>query len=200
MWHDLTEAEADVLAAIADGDRNAFAQLFYRYHQELGEYVYRLTKSKIISEEVVQDAFMKVWVHRSQLPGIRSFRAYLFTITRNHAFNTLRDETRKAFFNEELSPDLFKVEDPGNTLSETEEMYGIVEKAVAQLPRQQQKVWRMNKEEGLPYQQIADELQLSRETVKRHITLAMASVLRYVKVHRNTFLLLCVKLSAILIN
>ncbi len=196
MWRNLTEAEADTLIAVADGDRNAFARLFYRYHQELGEYVYRLTKSKIISEEIVQDAFMKVWINRAALPGVRSFRAYLFTITRNHAFNTLRDESRKALLNEELSEDLVTVEDPDNTISEAEELYGIVEKAVAQLPRQQQKVWRMNKEEGLPYQQIADKLQLSRETVKRHITLAMASVLRYVKVHRNTFLLLGLKLSA----
>ncbi len=195
MWRNLTEAEADTLIAIADGDRNAFARLFYRYHQELGEYVYRLTKSKIISEEIVQDAFMKVWVNRAMLPGIRSFRAYLFTITRNHAFNTLRDETKKAFLNEELSKDLFMIEDPEDTISEAEDLYGIVEKAVAQLPRQQQKVWRMNKEEGLPYQQIADKLQLSRETVKRHITLAMASVLRYVKVHRNTFLILGLKFS-----
>ncbi len=193
MWRNLIEAEADVLLAIADGDRNAFARLFYRYHQELGEYVYRLTKSKTISEEIVQDAFMKVWTNRATLPGIRSIRAYLFIITRNHTFNILRDETRKAFLNEELSQDLFIAEEPDNTFSETEELYGIVEKAVAQLPRQQQKVWRMNKEEGLPYQQIADRLQLSRETVKRHISLAMASVSRYVKVHRNTFLLLCLK-------
>ncbi|ODS82650.1 MAG: hypothetical protein ABS46_08365 [Cytophagaceae bacterium SCN 52-12] len=194
MWRNLTEAEADTLIAVADGDRNAFARLFYRYHQELGEYVYRLTKSRTISEEIVQDAFMKVWVNRSVLPGIRSFRAYLFTITRNHAFNTLRDESRKAFLSEELSQDLFLVEDTDHT-AEDEELYGIVEKAVARLPRQQQKVWRMNKEEGLPYQQIADKLQLSRETVKRHIALAMASVLRYVKVHRNTFLLLGLKFS-----
>jgi len=195
MWRNLTEAEADTLIAVADGDRNAFARLFYRYHQELGEYVYRLTKSRTISEEIVQDAFMKVWVNRSVLPGIRSFRAYLFTITRNHAFNTLRDESRKALLNEELSQNLFMVEDTDPTVSEDEELYGIVEKAVARLPRQQQKVWRMNKEEGLPYQQIADKLQLSRETVKRHIALAMASVLRYVKVHRNTFLLLGLKFS-----
>jgi len=192
MWHKVTEADTETLIAIANGDRKAFARLFHVFHQELGEFVYRITKSKAISEEIVQDAFMKIWLHRNELPEIRSFRSYLFTITRNHTFNTLRDEMKKSFLSEALPADLFLADDAAETYSKKEELFGILEKAVAQLPPQQQKVWRMNKEEGLPYQQIAEKLKLSPETVKRHISLAMASVLRYVKVHGSWLIFLLI--------
>lgn len=190
MWYSSAEAEAETLSAVANGDRKAFARLFHIFHQELGEYVYRLTKSRTISEEIVQDAFVKIWLNRHDLPRIKSFRAYLFTITRNHTYNTLRDETKKAFLLEELPADFFLTDDPADAGFEKEELYGIVEKAVAQLPPQQQKVWRMSKEEGLAYHQIAEKLRLSPQTVKRHISLAMASVSRYVKINGEKLLFL----------
>jgi len=204
MWRNATDANNKLLNAVASGDKGAFTKLFYMFHQELGEFILKLTKSKPIAEEVVQEVFIKVWTHREALSGVKSFRAYLFTVARNHAFNVLRDETRKTFLIEDLftvarnhafnvlrdeTRKTFLIEDferyplvdTDDTAVEKEALYAIVEKAVALLPPQQQKVWKLNKEEGLPYQKIAEQLKLSPLTVKRHISLAMASIIRYVR-------------------
>lgn len=179
MWRNATDANNKLLNAVASGDKGAFTKLFYMFHQELGEFILKLTKSKPIAEEVVQEVFIKVWTHREALSGVKSFRAYLFTVARNHAFNVLRDETRKTFLIEDL--ERYPLVDTDDTAVEKEALYAIVEKAVALLPPQQQKVWKLNKEEGLPYQKIAEQLKLSPLTVKRHISLAMASIIRYVR-------------------
>lgn len=179
MWRNATDANNKLLNAVASGDKGAFTKLFYMFHQELGEFILKLTKSKPIAEEVVQEVFIKVWTHREALSGVKSFRAYLFTVARNHAFNVLRDETRKTFLIEDF--ERYPLVDTDDTAVEKEALYAIVEKAVALLPPQQQKVWKLNKEEGLPYQKIAEQLKLSPRTVKRHISLAMASIIRYVR-------------------
>lgn len=179
MWRNATDANNKLLNAVASGDKGAFTELFYMFHQELGEFILKLTKSKPIAEEVVQEVFIKVWTHREALSGVKSFRAYLFTVARNHAFNVLRDETRKTFLIEDF--ERYPLVDTDDTAVEKEALYAIVEKAVALLPPQQQKVWKLNKEEGLPYQKIAEQLKLSPLTVKRHISLAMASIIRYVR-------------------
>lgn len=179
MWRNATNANNKLLNAVASGDKGAFTKLFYMFHQELGEFILKLTKSKPIAEEVVQEVFIKVWTHREALSGVKSFRAYLFTVARNHAFNVLRDETRKTFLIEDF--ERYPLVDTDDTAVEKEALYAIVEKAVALLPPQQQKVWKLNKEEGLPYQKIAEQLKLSPLTVKRHISLAMASIIRYVR-------------------
>jgi RNA polymerase sigma-70 factor (family 1) len=189
MLRNPTENELELLDAVAKGDRKAFARLFYLFHQELGEFVFKLTKSRSLSEEIVQDAFMKIWTRREDLAQVRSFRAYLFTITRNHTFNTLRDETKRYFLSGDLPLDLIlPAEEVTEGYVEKEALYGIVEQAVAKLPPQQQRVWKMNKEEGLSYLRIAEKLALSPQTVKRHISLAMASVLKYVKLHGDKYL------------
>lgn len=198
MPRNFNEVETELLRAVANGDKQAFSQLFYAFHHELGAFVYRLTKSRSLSEEIVQDAFLKIWVSRHELIQVKSFRAYLFTITRNHAFNTLRNETRKTFLNDEILSDMLIAEESTDFYADKEERYAIVEKAVAQLPPQQQKVWRMSKEEGLPHRQIAERLQLSPETVKRHISLAMAAVLRYVKIQGRSSLIVTYLLDRIL--
>src|ERR1700753_617151 len=83
--------EKQLLLRIAAGDAAAFSALFYTYHQTLAAYILRLTKSPIIAEEIVQDTFIKLWEKRSQLATVDNFHAYLFTISRNHTFNCMRD-------------------------------------------------------------------------------------------------------------
>lgn len=182
MQRKLTEPETELLIAVANGDRAAFATLFYAFHQELGHFILRLTKSKIISEEIVQETFLKVWLNREDLLNIKNFRAYLFTISRNQALNALRDQTKRSFLRGEELSELPLADDQDEINYEKEELFEIVEKAVSQLPPQQQKVWRLSKEEGLSYQKIAERLELSPQTVKRHVSLAMATVMRMVKV------------------
>jgi RNA polymerase sigma-70 factor (family 1) len=174
--------EKELLLRTATGDQSAFTTLFYLYHQELGEYVLRLTKSLSLAEEVVQDTFIKLWMKREQLPEVHDFRSYLFTISRNHTFNCLRGLARKAVQQRTWISETIK---QGGSREEPdrEYYYTLIEQAVGHLSPQQQKIYLLSRRDGLKYEEIAEQLHLSRHTVKRHMSLALQTIMSYVRAH-----------------
>jgi RNA polymerase sigma-70 factor (ECF subfamily) len=72
------------------GDESSFRALFHRYQEDLYCYTRSLVKIEAQAEEIVQDVFLKVWLNRHTLDTKLSFKAFIFTITRNLAFNFLK--------------------------------------------------------------------------------------------------------------
>ena len=74
--------ERELLAKVARGDQRAFNELFEAYYSTLGEYVLKTTKSISLTEEIVQDAFIKIWMKRETLTQISNFKNYLIVTCR----------------------------------------------------------------------------------------------------------------------
>ncbi len=182
-------AERVTLEHVSKGDEMAFEELFNAYHQELGGYVLRLTKSLSLTEEIVQDVFFKIWTNREQLNQINNFRSYLFIVSRNHAYNVMRQQLRKEVLHqtwvEQHLHDLTSDAEP-----DKEKFYTLIDEAVLLLPPQQQKAWILSRREGLKHKEIASKLVLSQETVKRHISMAIGTITRYVKANVDKVLIL----------
>ena len=182
-----SDKEKELLCRIAEGDEAAFGQLFHAYHQRLGAYIYRLTESLPAAQEIVQDVFVKIWMKRGLLPEIQCFDAYLFKAARNHVFNYLRkiarERTQQAMLEASLPAD-----SPAEAFGEEAEESWLVllDEAIAHLPSQQQKVYLLHRQEGLSHAEIASRLQLSVETVKKHMSLALRSIRGYLSVGRLT--------------
>ncbi|MBS1663723.1 MAG: RNA polymerase sigma-70 factor [Bacteroidetes bacterium] len=182
--------ETELVARVAAGDEQAFAQLFYAWHQRLADYVYLLTRSMPLTEEIVQDSFTKIWLHRRQLTGVNNFQSYLFTISRNHTFNCLRSIAREAAKRQKWTQHAINEmdEEAGDISADPQRLQEMVDAAVSQLPPQQQKVWLLSRQKGLSHEEIGREMQLSRETVKRHISLALRSIREYVRANAGHIL------------
>lgn len=179
--------EKELLLQVAQGNEFAFRQLFSVYHQRLGVHILRITHSAELAEEVVQDVFIKIWMTRETLTGVDNFKAYLFVISKNHALNCLRKIAREQM-------QLKKLEEtrivPFNAEGqETDHYYNLIDEAIDQLPPQQQKVYLMSRHNRLKYHEIADELELSRETVKKYLQIATSSIKDYVHEHMEAIAL-----------
>ncbi len=183
--------EKELLAQVAGGDENAFGQLFHTYHQELADYIFYLTRSQPLMEEIVQDSFTKIWVHRERLLTVTNFRSYLFTISRNHTFNSLRSLAREVIQKNQWALQYHREMENSADMEEGDRQlyYKLIEDAVEQLPPQQQKAYLLSRQKGLRHEEIASQLQLSRETVKRHISLALRAISSYVRAHAEKALL-----------
>lgn len=179
--------EKTLLKQVSEGSETAFSQLFHSFHHQLGDYIFYLTKSLPLAEEIVQDVFMKIWEKREQLETVNNFGAYLFTISKNQAFNVLRQQAREAVKLQKLASHVTSEQEVLEP--DMEKYFILIDTAVSQLPAQQQKVWLLSRQEGLKHEEIATRLSLSRETVKRHISLALTSIRRYVKLHVYMLLL-----------
>lgn len=173
------EKEADLLIKVANGDEKAFEQLFYAYYDQLGAFVYQLTSSSTLAEEVVQEAFIEVWLRRESLTEVRSFKGFIFILTKHRMLNALRkiasEKLRDYAWQESFEPyqQAEFTEDP------VDRYKSILEEAIQKLPPQQQKVFKLSKIERLKQEEIAHLLNLSPETVKKHMKLALKSLRNY---------------------
>lgn len=183
--------ENELLLKTAAGDERGFAGLFYAYHNQLAEFVLMLTQSPEMTEEIIQDVFVKIWQIKTDLPQIQNFTGYLFILTRNYTLNSVRKLTsvRKNQENYGLHIDragLEIEEEPVNNILYID----LVERAVAQLPPQQQKAYILSKRDRLKHAEIADQMNLSKESVKKYIQWASQSIAKFITSHKEIFGLL----------
>lgn len=181
-----------LLLETAEGNEKAFRCLFDHYWRKIYSVAFVLTKSSILSEEIVQDVFLKIWLKREQLPSIQKFDSFLFTIARNHIYNMLRNKTTELPFIEQLEQCF--VETSGLPeqelfLKETKQM---IMKAVEQLPPQQRTVFELSRNDGLDHAKIAERLAISKLTVKSHMTKALQSIRTYLQGHQDGLLLVLI--------
>lgn len=169
--------EANILALVANGDQRAFNELFDAYYKQLGEYVYKLTESIEVTEEIVQDVFIKIWLKREILVELDNFSYYLFILSKNQTLNHLRkkanDKVRQLEWLKQFEEEVYTLD----TDSIIEEYRVLIDNAIEKLPPQQKKVYKLSREERLKYEEIAKILNISPETVKKHVKLA----LRFIK-------------------
>lgn len=171
--------EHNLLQRIAESDESAFKELFLAYHQQLGVFVNSLLNNRESTAEVIQDIFVKLWTQRMTLPNLSDFTAYLFIITRNYTLNKTRQE-----LNEKRKLDSYRHEQYFQLGAHHDEFeirkHRLVEKAVHELPPQQQKVFSL-RQQGLKNGEIAERLKISTGSVAKYQQLALKYITDYVK-------------------
>jgi RNA polymerase sigma-70 factor (family 1) len=170
--------DTGILLAIAQDDERAFNSLFVEYHQQLGHFVFSVTRSKELTEEIIQDVFVKLWENRQQLPAVKNFAAYLFIITRNHTLNAIRKQAqakeKQAAIAEHYEGSTEKEPAPEDNL------YALLDSAVDQLPLQQKKVYLL-RQQGLKNADVAYRLDLSVNSVKKYQQWATQTIVKLIK-------------------
>lgn len=165
----------ELLVLIAEGDEAAFHELVNRYADLLHTFIYRITEDRQLTQELVQDTFVKIWLSRETLIAVQNFRAYLFTVSKNFAIKAAQKALKERMRFEDWKKTWHDDE------TDSEWKFALIDEAIARLPPQQYKVWIMSRRQGKKYTEIADELGLSRESVKKYLQYANASILDYVK-------------------
>lgn len=168
--------ESEILRLVSEGNELAFREIFDHYSSRLYNYTFRITDDEELSEEIVMDAFLKVWCNSQVLGEIINFDSYLYTLVRNRAFNAIKRRAHEALIISKLS---FNNSEYQNITEETviyNEYQHILNTAVENLPPQQKSVYILSREKGLKYDEIAEHLDISKNTVKAHLKKAVSSL------------------------
>jgi len=173
--------EKELLRKISQGDTQAFSLFFHTYNARLFPFVLKITKSTAIAEEIVQETFLRAWVHRQKLEQLNEPAAWLFRIASNLALTHLRDAANEAIKHAGFSNSTGGVVNEVSDQLDLKEMSHLVEQAINLLPAKRQIVFRLSKQEGLTYQQIADQLNISTNTVKEHLVQAVKFIREHVR-------------------
>ncbi len=171
--------EKELLSLIAKGDKTAFTTLFENYAGNIYTIAVKFTGSSHLAEETVQEVFLKIWLKREQLEGIRDFKAYLFIVARNYLYRTMRENALKYKKKMSLAATVPLANNNVDARVLGKECDGLLQRAIEQLPGQQKKVYYLVKEIGLKRDDAAQLLHIQPETIKYHLSEAMKNLRTY---------------------
>lgn len=176
MTSSLPFNEKTLLTQVAEGDEKAFRILFDRYWDNIYGVAFAFTKSTMIAEEMAQDIFLKIWLKRHLLNSIQKFDAYLYKVAKNHIYNELRKKIKEEPFTDHIINYFREIGDSPEQQMIFKESKHLVNLAIEKLPHQQQLIYRLSREQGMSQEDIADKLQISKNTVKSHMNKALQSI------------------------
>lgn len=198
MPFDIIHNEKELLGQIAQGDRDAFSDLYKYYFSYVQRYIALFEPSGDSLDELTQDVFVRIWEKRSKLAGVNSFKNYLFLVTRNVVFNYIR-ALKVLKVNRQLgvSGSVEEVSAGNDPESELlfKQYYHIALEAMDKLPEGRRKILKMSIDQCLSLDEIATELNISRAGVKKQLYAATAFVRQYLEEHGKMSFLLFVFIS-----
>jgi RNA polymerase sigma-70 factor (family 1) len=176
--------DKDLFNRIAKGDEAAFTQIFYNYTTKLAPFVMSLLHSNVWTEEIVQDVFLNLWQHREHLEQVDNPQAYIYQIAYNRTLDYIKKNERQiklqyALAHSQAAADT-NFTDLDLNFRATDQ---LVKEAVSQMPAQRRVIYQLAREQGLSQQEIADQLSISRHTVRNHMAEALKDIREYLQGH-----------------
>ena len=184
--------EKTLLLLLAEDNEYAFQLLFDRHRNRIYRMAMMYVKSQALAEDIVQDVFLKLWFQRKTLKDVSCLESWIYTITKNYTLNCLKKLAHEWTMTEALSHNKLQFDNSTDHKIRTAQYEALLQKAIEQLPQQQQKVYILAKEKGLSYEAIANQLSLSRPTVKTHMSRALDSMRTFLRRHGADFIILLI--------
>lgn len=176
--------DEELMAQAQGGDQEAFALLVHRYEKPLFSFLRRMTGNTADAEDVFQDTFLRVHLHRDQFRSGSPFRPWLYRIAANLSVDRLRRRKRWWWFSLDApsgdNPEGLSLGDTlaargahADTGARTDETARALEQALAALPAKHRTVFLMARYEDLSYEEIAQALEIPLGTVKSRLNTAV---------------------------
>lgn len=161
--------EQEWLQRTAEGSREAFEKLYAHYYAGLYRFIAFIIDSHEDTEEIIQDIFLKVWLKKETLVGIRSFEDYLFRMAKNRVFDMTRKSKSRLQLSRQLSQTIPEASDTTFNALIFREYHAIAQEAIQLLPPRKREIFLMNARDELTAQEIADQLGTTRGAIKKQL-------------------------------
>lgn len=170
-------------------DERAFQTLFKKYYSAMCSFARQFLFDSEMAEETVQEIFVKIWEKREQLNIETSVKHYLFRSVRNHCLNLLQHEKIKKQYASKILEANHAEIDPEQYFIEVD-LLKRIERSIDSLPPKRKEIFRLSREQGMKYKEIADTLNISIKTVEAQMGLALKHLRDELKDFNNHFLTL----------
>lgn len=171
--------ESRALKLVAGGDQDTFTLLYERYQNKVFYHALAYVKSYDVAQEITQDIFLKIWTNRERLTKVDAFEDYLFILSRNQIIDAMRRRVNKPV----KAFDLELAEDIAGTMHslEQKELGAFIRGGIEQLPLRQQEVFILTYQEGFSYEEVGQQLGITKNTVKFHLVSALNFLRQYIR-------------------
>jgi RNA polymerase sigma-70 factor, ECF subfamily len=184
--------EKDLFERIKKGDEKAFEKLFHKYYGHLCLFATKIINDDDSAEEIVQELFVKLWEKREQISIETSLKNYLFRSVKNLCLNFIQHNKTKIQHAQIVLSEVESNFSDDDVYPEIDLAFKI-EESINSLPEKRKEIFRLSRQEGLKYHEIAEKLNISIKTVETQMSLAIKTLRDKFKKYNTffyTFLLL----------
>lgn len=167
-----------LVSNLVNGDLNAYKEIYHLYVSKVFNFIRRFLLSKEDAEEITQDVFLKLWEKHSSLDVDKSISSYLFTIAQHKIIDKYRQYSvaesriKKIIGVRRQQLDIHATEH----LMDFNELNEIIHQLVEELPQGRKAVFKLSRENGLSYREIAGILKISEGTVEKQMSHALQTL------------------------
>jgi len=160
-----------LLRSVVDGNQQAFAELYNYYRTPALKFCVALLKDQEEAENALHEVFIKIWEKRSHINPDLNFNSYLFTCLRNFVFDHFKRMEKDQRLRE-LYMDRMEYSTGFDEAVRSDERDQFVQNVIARLSEKRKKIVLLNIYEGKSYQEIAELMKISKNTVKNQLVKA----------------------------
>lgn len=176
--------DRDLLHAMRLDDEKAFSELFRRYWRKVHAMAFCRVRSKVVTEEIVQDLFISLWDKRAT-QSINHLSSYLFLAVKFKALNHIDSKLVQEKYWNYYKNFIPQKEDATDIAVEYNDLMDAIEQGMEHLPEKSKKVFRLNRLEGHSIPEIANLLNLSEKAIQYHLTQSV----KRLRVHLKNYIL-----------
>lgn len=177
------------LSLLKQGERKAFDAIYRFYSNRIYSRILAMTKVPEVTDELVQDIFLKVWEKREALDVSLSFQAWLYKIAEHTVYDHYRKMARDAKMREHLLQNFAELYNQTEDYILNKERADLLDRALQRLPQQRQLIFKLCRLEGKSYDEAATILNISTSTVSNQLVKATKSIKDFVFFNSREFLI-----------
>ena len=166
----------ELLQRIAAGDQAAFRLVYTSYYRRLFQFALSLVKTRESAEEIVEDVFVRIWQQRDKITAIQNLRVYLYTATKNLLAQLPRPGRPRASITEPFDHIHVRLGESSLTPEQiliTAEIQQKIRAAIKALLPGHKMIFKLVREDGLRYKEIAEILNISVNTIDVQMAIAV---------------------------
>ena len=164
-----------LISQIKSGCEKSFRHLYELYVNDLYRFVFQYVKSEDTTDEIIQDAFIRLWMNRERLDESKSVKSYLFTISYRQMLKELRRQVKNPLMRDYVEfVDSLSVE--SRQTCDYDLYVRTLKLAKEDLPPRQREIWQLSREDGLSSSEIAQMLSISDQVVRNQLSAATRKI------------------------
>ncbi|MBB6269864.1 RNA polymerase sigma-70 factor (ECF subfamily) [Pedobacter cryoconitis] len=169
----ITLSDNDLVAFLKEGDKAAFTEIYNRYKGLLYIHAYNRLRNQQEADDVVHELFTSLWTKRDNLVLKTHLSGYLYQSVRNRILDIISHQRVESDYIVSLQHFINQSEAITDHLVRENELTALIEKEISALTPKMREVFELSRKANLSHREIAQKLELSEMTVKKHVNNAL---------------------------
>jgi RNA polymerase sigma-70 factor (ECF subfamily) len=166
-------SDSELFEMIRLGNERAFDEIHSRYAHRMYLYALNVLNKAEVCEDIVQNIFVSLWV-KKEVVNIKSLKSYLFKAVKYQIFNYYREHKISEIDLTRLT--IVDISSSALEIMEFKELEQIIHQCINNLPKKCQHIFKLSRYEDKSHKEIAESLDISKQTVKNQISTALKKI------------------------